>query len=164
MESEKNKALLTDTTPNPNISLIIGAGMSRTGTNSLKQALEILGYNPSYHFYELVLNLDQEFWIRVLNGEKFSWDEVLTQYKAVTDVPCCYYWEDILKKYPNSKVILTIRSPESWLKSFKDVLKRLLVNTPFGTWFFVSMFPYPKMAFNIMLIMCQKILNDLMKV
>ncbi len=56
MEEEKCKDLKSDEAPNPNISIIIGAGLSRTGTNSLKQAIEILGYNPGYHFMETVRN------------------------------------------------------------------------------------------------------------
>ncbi len=115
--------------------LVIGAGFGRTGTLSLKKALEILGYDPCYHMTESLDNFHIPFWERVYCGEKFSWNEIFDKYKATTDFPVCSYWDDILKEYPDSKVILTVRSPESWYKSFDETIYSLTFRLPFGVRF-----------------------------
>jgi len=113
--------------------LIIGAGLGRTGTNSLKLALEILGYNPCYHMKELYRNPNPlDFWERVYSKGKYSWKELFDKYQATTDNPTCEFWEEILKEYPNSKIILTTRNPESWLKSCRETIFYPRHNPPFG--------------------------------
>jgi len=96
---------------------IIGAGWGRTGTASLKTAFEILKIGPSYHMFENYNNDNSNFWIRALKDEKCDFEEVFSKYNSTTDYPASVFWEDILKQYPNSKVVLTKRDPELWYQS-----------------------------------------------
>ena len=104
-------------------SLIIGAGFARTGTLSLKTAIdEILKLGPCYHMGENIIQDDSNFWYKAYKGEKCNWEDIFTKYNATTDHPACIFWEEILKQYPDSKVILTIRNPESWYKSCSETV------------------------------------------
>jgi hypothetical protein len=90
---------------------VIGAGFGRTGTCSLKAALEILGYDPCYHMIENHKQKNNFFWIRAYDGESVDFDEVFLRcgkkYKASLDSPASTFWEEQLRQYPNAKVILT---------------------------------------------------------
>jgi len=103
---------------------IIGAGYGRTGTCSLKIALQILNYTKCYHMFEIFENPKQaEFWLKVAQDtEEFNWEDVFSEYDATVDFPSCVYYEELMKKYPNAKVILTVRDPEKWYKSVKDTI------------------------------------------
>ena len=108
---------------------VIGAGWGRTGTNSLKNALEILGY-PCFHMSEILVdNLDgnitcndeyTRFWIKVADGQAYDFNEIFNSsktYRATVDGPSCYYIKELMQKYPNAKVILTTRDAEDWYNS-----------------------------------------------
>lgn len=114
---------------------IIGAGLGRTGTLSLKRALEILGYYPTYHMVENICLNHTSFWLRVYNDKEYDFDEIYlipgVQYKATVDWPSAPYWEALLNKYPNAKVILTVRDPKKWYKSCCDTIFRLNPYSPF---------------------------------
>jgi hypothetical protein len=126
---------------------VIGAGYGRTGTNSFKKALEILGYNPTYHMYEIFMNnptkVHGEFWIRVADRQPYDFDEVFCQngkprYRATCDFPAAQYWKEQLEQYPEAKVILTIRDPEKWYKSVMDTIFQAISGSPyqyFGLYF-----------------------------
>lgn len=117
---------------------VIGAGFGRTGTVSLKKALEILGYDPCYHMVEIIKNYGHvDFWIRLADGEKLNFDDVFKRngYKASCDNPSCTFWKEQLEQYPDAKVILTVRDPESWYKSFHDTIHSILYNGPNTSFF-----------------------------
>lgn len=108
---------------------IIGAGWGRTGTASLKKALEILGHNPTYHMFEIMQRPEHaDFWIRVADGQPYDFDEVFVcdggkvKYTATVDFPSAKYWKEQLDRYPNAKVILTSRDPEKWYKSAMETI------------------------------------------
>ena len=66
---------------------LIGAGMPRTGTLTQKVALETLGFEPCYHWVNVIADLDQvEVWNRALDGEA-PWDEVFGETQATVDWP-----------------------------------------------------------------------------
>ncbi len=97
---------------------VIGAGFPRTGTMSLKLALEELGFGPCHHMIEVFQNPEQpRLWARKFNGEALDWEEVLKGYNSLTDAPGCFAYRELADRYPEAKVILGIRSPESWWKS-----------------------------------------------
>ncbi len=81
---------------------VIGAGWGRTGTNALKTALDILGYN-TYHMFENMKHSHHKFWIRVSDKENVDFDEVFDspkgKYTATCDWPSSQYWEDIWQQY-----------------------------------------------------------------
>lgn len=97
---------------------VIGAGFGRTGTLSLKIALEELGFGKCYHMVELFRNRDEIVeWEHAFKGREPDWDTVFTGYQSTVDFPGCLYYADLIKKYPDAKVVLTHRDPASWYKS-----------------------------------------------
>lgn len=116
---------------------IIGAGMGRTGTASLKVALEILGFGPCYHMSEVLKNPQHiHDWLQVVEQEK-SWDSLFADYSATVDNPGCNYWQELADFYPQAKVILTLRDSESWFESTRQTIHSaeftaFIHNSPFG--------------------------------
>jgi hypothetical protein len=104
---------------------IIGAGFGRTGTLSLKNALEELGYGPCYHMFELMQNpAHVRVWEQALNGRSPDWDELFQHYPSTVDFPACLYYKELLARYPEAKVILTVRDPERWYGSARGTIFR----------------------------------------
>jgi hypothetical protein len=97
---------------------VIGAGFGRTGTLSLKTALEELGFGPCYHMTELFDNPNHAvFWDAASRRETTDWEQVLGGYRAVVDWPGLVFYKELIWAYPDAKVILTVREPERWYKS-----------------------------------------------
>ena len=97
---------------------VIGAGFPRTGTLSLKLALEDLGFGPCHHMAELFQHAEQPpLWTRKFNGETLDWEVLLKGYNSLTDAPGCFFYRELADRYPDAKVLLSIRSAESWWKS-----------------------------------------------
>lgn len=105
---------------------IIGACLPRTGTLSLKSALEQLGFSQCYHMFEAFQNKDFNFWINLVEKDckGIDFSQVFSnKYISTVDAPGCFVWEKLLEENPNAKVILTVRdSPEKWLKSCEDTI------------------------------------------
>ncbi len=106
---------------------IIGAGFGRTGTLSLKTALERLGFNKCHHMMEVAINADQtDYWSRIANNTDCpNWDDVFAGYQATTDFPACDFYAALADYYPNAKVILTIRDEDSWFRSVNETIYRI---------------------------------------
>ena len=98
---------------------IVGAGLGRTGTLSLKGALEQLLGAPCYHMVEVFGRPDDvAVWQRAIDGETPDWDALFDGYRAVVDWPACAFWREISAHYPDAPVLLSTRSSsESWWKS-----------------------------------------------
>ena len=97
---------------------IIGAGFPRTGTTTLKRSLEILGYSPTYHMKELLVNPDRlPLWLRLEETLDTDWDALYDGYEATVDFPGYPWYKEHMERYPDAKVILTIRDFEPWYKS-----------------------------------------------
>ena len=102
---------------------VIGAGFGRTGTMSLKTALEMLGFAPCHHMVEVFQHPEQvPYWDRAARDEKVNWDEVFAGYEAACDWPSCSYYKELADFYPNAKVILSLRDPKSWYKSVASTI------------------------------------------
>jgi hypothetical protein len=109
---------------------VIGAGFGRTGTASLKVALEHLGLGPCHHMFEVVAHPELlPRWERVVAGEDVDWDEVLEGYRSTVDWPGCAYWRELMETYPHAKVILTVRDPERWYDSAYDTIYQFAAET-----------------------------------
>ena len=105
---------------------MFGAGLPRTGTLSLKRAIEQLGFGPCYHPLDVPGDTVAVVFKAAINSQPINWDEVFRGYNATFDVPSSYFYQDLIKKYPNLKVILTVRDDEdAWYNSYKK-LKELL--------------------------------------
>lgn len=102
---------------------VIGAGFGRTGTASLKAALEKLYNGPCYHMHEVISNDLVHCW-NPLGGEKnIIFRQIFKGYSATVDFPACSYWKEISEEFPNAKIILSVRdSPEIWFESCKDTI------------------------------------------
>ncbi|MEZ5947430.1 MAG: sulfotransferase [Hyphomonas sp.] len=102
---------------------VIGAGFGRTGTLSMKAALQRLGYVKCHHMMEVMPNADQlRMWDAIGKGAPPDWDKVFAGYQASVDFPSVGYWREIADHYPDAKIILTTRSFESWHKSASETI------------------------------------------
>jgi hypothetical protein len=97
----------------------IGAGLGRTGTNSLKLALERLLGAACYHTHEVVLHLDHvQMWQHAFDTGDGDWDAIFAGYTAGVDWPVCRFWRRLAAHYPDAVIILSTRSSaEEWWAS-----------------------------------------------
>jgi hypothetical protein len=110
---------------------VIGAGFGRTGTMSLKVALETLGFDPCYHMTEVFAHPEHTgFWISAWRREPADWDGVLGGYEAAVDWPACTFYEELMERHPDAKVILSVRDPERWYESVRNTIYELSVVIP----------------------------------
>ena len=97
---------------------VIGAGFGRTGTMSLKLALEQLGFGPCYHMVEVFKNpRAPSYWEAVADGEAPDWESIFAGYGSTVDWPNATYYAELADAYPTAKVVLTKRDPEAWFTS-----------------------------------------------
>ena len=102
---------------------VIGAGYGRTGTLSLKQALEELGFGPCYHMVELLNNGSHvDKWLSAYKEQASPWQDIFQNYQATVDAPGCFFYKELMAAYPEAKVILTLRDPERWYDSVKETV------------------------------------------
>jgi hypothetical protein len=105
---------------------LIGAGFGRTGTLSLKIALEMLGFGPCYHMIE-VFNKEKnpthlDLWDAVGRGEQIDWQELFKDYRATVDWPAATFYQELMACYPEAKALLSVRDPEKWYQSAMDTI------------------------------------------
>lgn len=97
---------------------VIGAGFGRTGTLSLKYALEQLGLGPCHHMMEVFGKPDHiALWQAAAEGKQVDWEEVFDGYNAAVDWPVCYFWKELAALYPDAKILLSRRDPDRWYDS-----------------------------------------------
>ena len=102
--------------------MVVGAGLPRTGTLTQKLALEQLGFGPAYHWVNVIADLDQvELWDGALDGAA-PWERVFDGHHSTVDWPGGYFYRELMEFYPESKVLLSVRDPESWERSFRDTI------------------------------------------
>ncbi len=102
---------------------IIGAGFPRTGTNTLKQALETLGYSKTYHFKEMIAKpTDLQYWLTLEETGSTNWDELYDGFEATVDLPAYPWYLEHMEKYPEAKVILTVRPFDKWYDSLYNTI------------------------------------------
>jgi hypothetical protein len=102
---------------------IIGAGFGRTGTLSLKYALEQLGFGRCYHMTETLEHPEHDRkWLALARGESTDWRGILDHYSSTVDWPSVMLWKELISACPNSKVILTMRDPVDWYQSAQDTI------------------------------------------
>ena len=97
---------------------VIGAGFGRTGTMSLKLALEQLGVGRCYHMVEVFQRPEApEQWRLAAESTPGDWETIFAGYSATVDWPGATFYREMAAHYPKAKVILTHRDPEAWFKS-----------------------------------------------
>ena len=102
---------------------IIGAGLPRTGTNTLKESLEKLGYVKAYHMKELIVHPENlHYWLTLKETGTTQWDELYNGFQATVDFPAYPWYKEHMKQYPDAKVILTVRPFEKWYTSVDSTI------------------------------------------
>lgn len=102
---------------------VIGAGFGRTGTLSLKFALEKLGFNPCHHMMEVFGKPDHiALWQAAADGKPADWEAIFDGYEAAVDWPVCAFWKELKDVYPDAKFILSKRDADKWFASATNTI------------------------------------------
>lgn len=110
---------------------IIGAGFPRTGTNTLKASLEKLGFSKTYHMKELLVEPENlHYWLTLEETGTTDWDTLYDGYQATVDFPAYPWYKEHLDKYPDARVILTVRPFEKWYSSIGSTIWTAGPKTP----------------------------------
>ena len=102
---------------------VVGAGVGRTGTHSLKLALEQLLGAPCHHMLEIMGDETQvPAWTDAIHGRPINWPTMLDRYRAIVDWPGAAFWRELSAAYPDALVLLSVREPEDWYKSASNTI------------------------------------------
>lgn len=112
---------------------VIGVGFGRTGTMSLKAALERLGAGPCFHMIDLIVGEDRDAlipkWVDVADGAP-DWQDVFDGFEATVDWPAAARWREICDAFPDASVLLNVREFEPWYKSMENTIRAAKVTPP----------------------------------
>ena len=101
---------------------VIGANFGRTATMSLKQGLEILGFEKCYHMSEVVVHPEHvKLWLDAWRG-KDIWTTLFAGYQAAVDWPAAAFWPQLMHVYPEAKIVLSIRDADEWFESARNTI------------------------------------------
>lgn len=110
---------------------VIGSGFGRTGTMSLKRALEILGFGPCHHMEEVFKAPAQvPTWEAAGRGEPVDWQRFLAGWGAAVDFPAAFYWRELADAFPDAKIVHTVRDPSGWFDSFSATILPSVTHFP----------------------------------
>jgi hypothetical protein len=106
---------------------VIGAGVGRTGTYSLKLAITQLGLGPCHHMEDVLQNMSVQvpLWAAAAKGHP-DWESIYDGYESAVDWPTACFYRELSAAYPSAKFVLTHRSPESWAQSFSETIYKLI--------------------------------------
>lgn len=109
---------------------LIGAGFGRTGTMSIKAALEMLGYGPCYHMIEVLdrqKNPDHlQRWDAAGQGQPVDWVHLFQDYQSTVGWPAAAFYRELMAAFPQAKVLLSVRDPDRWHESAMSTIFRPL--------------------------------------
>jgi hypothetical protein len=102
---------------------VIGAGLPRTATTTQAIAFEQLGFGHCYHMRDLMMDFEAGLglWEAVARGEP-DWEAIFGDAQSTVDWPGGWCYKELLEYYPDSKVVLSVRSPDSWVRSMRDTI------------------------------------------
>ena len=102
---------------------VIGAGLGRTGTTSLKEALEQLLGGPCYHMLEVRERTgDPDTWGDAYEGRLPEWRDFFDGYVATVDWPAAPFWAEISSVFPEALILLSVRDADDWWKSASNTI------------------------------------------
>lgn len=102
---------------------VIGAGVGRTGTHSLKLALEQLLGGTCHHMVEVFAHPEEvPVWTDAIDGRPVDWGELMQGYAAQVDWPGASFWPELAAANPDALVILSVRDPDSWYTSCSNTI------------------------------------------
>ena len=97
---------------------VIGSGFGRTGTLSLKSALETLGFGRCYHMMEVARRPSHvKVWVAAANGQPVNWQQLFIGFEAAVDYPSSIYYQEMMQAFPHAKVLHSVRDPQRWYDS-----------------------------------------------
>lgn len=106
---------------------VIGAGFGRTGTLSMKMALEQLGLGKCHHMEEVLANPETlPKWRAAVDAGEADWDDLTAGYGCTVDWPSCHFWRQLYEANPRAKVVLTTRSVDSWWASYSSTIMKFV--------------------------------------
>ena len=112
---------------------VVGAGVGRTGTASLKGALERLLGGPCYHMIEVFQHPGHaDIWRRAALGEDVDWEALYEGFVAAVDWPTGSFWPELSHRYPHALVLLSLRDPEDWWNSASTTIFPILADAKFA--------------------------------
>ncbi|MDQ6811804.1 MAG: sulfotransferase family protein [Actinomycetota bacterium] len=117
---------------------VVGAGVGRTGTASLKLALEQLLGGRCHHMLEIMSDPGQvPGWTDAIDGRDVDWQKLLSGYVAQVDWPGASFWREISAANPDALVVLSTRDPDAWYRSASNTIFHVFHNPPPGLeqWF-----------------------------
>lgn len=110
---------------------VIGAGWGRTGTASLKRALEQIGFGPCHHMEEVITTpADVPTWVSAARGDKIDWRAFLRGWGATCDFPSALYYQELAETFPEAKIVLTVRDADGWYESMRTTIVESLKRFP----------------------------------
>ncbi|PZF83891.1 sulfotransferase family protein [Jiangella anatolica] len=110
---------------------VIGVGVGRTGTLSLKAALERLGRGPCFHGRHLLDHPGRlPLWEAAAAGRPVDWTAVLAGYRSTVDWPAAAFWRQLTEAFPEARVVLTVREAEAWYDSVERTIYRMFGDGP----------------------------------
>ncbi|MFH2045181.1 MAG: sulfotransferase family protein [Pseudomonadota bacterium] len=111
---------------------VIGAGFPRTGTMSMQAALTRLGYR-CYHMQNVSREKGHvQAWTDLVKGRGIDWKKLFQDYQATVDAPACFYYAELLREFPDAKVVLTVRDSNRWYESIMTLFKTMKPLRPIG--------------------------------
>ncbi len=102
---------------------VIGAGLPRTATTTQAIAFEKLGFGPCYHMRDMMMDMEKglALWEAVARGEP-DWETIFGDAASTCDWPGARYYRELLEYYPDSRVVLSVRSSEGWIRSMRETI------------------------------------------
>jgi len=113
---------------------IIGAGFGRSGTMSIKAALDQLGAGPCYHMKITLKRYHHlHFFLQAWRGKKVNWKRFFKRYQSVVDWPSCSFYKELMTEFPDAKILLNVRDPGEWYNSMAETI--WAIQPAFPWWF-----------------------------
>lgn len=111
---------------------VIGAGVGRTGTSSLKFALQRLLDGPCYHMWEVFRHPGHtRLWHDAVRGRHPDWESLYRGFVATVDWPGAAFWRPLSAAFPDALVLLSVRaSADEWFRSADETISKLLMRRP----------------------------------
>ncbi|WP_117198283.1 sulfotransferase family protein [Nocardiopsis sp. TNDT3] len=108
---------------------VIGAGFPRTGTTSVKAALERLGFGPCHHMSEVLDSSDLAArWAGIADtpAGEVDWARLLEGWRSGVDWPLSFFWRELADAFPDARILLTVRDPHRWYESMRATIFKIV--------------------------------------
>lgn len=109
---------------------VIGAGLGRTGTYSLRMAINQLGFGPCFHMEDVATNMPVQLplWQAALAGNA-DWSRIYNGFNSAVDWPTARFFRELNAANTEAKFVLGYRDPEAWADSFGETIFKLISET-----------------------------------